>query len=98
MVKSDQRGQQLNGVMDVCWTMDVHYPIWSPISMGWYRAFMRGEVEDATRQNLVMQIVRLLSTIRDNLLYADGRNTREYGLNLVVCAQPLLNILINGLV
>ncbi len=31
-VKSDQRGQQLNGVMDVCRTMDVRYPIWSPIS------------------------------------------------------------------
>ncbi len=55
-------------------------------------------MDDTNRDSLVMQIVKVLDTIRENMLYADGTNTQEYGMNLVACAQPLLNILINGLI
>lgn len=97
VLKSDSRGQQLNGVIDISRTLDARYPIWNPISIAWYKAFIRREADDALYLDLVTQIVSLLDTLRDNILYADGTNDQECGLNLVNCAQPLLNILINGL-
>jgi len=97
LVKKDSRGQQLNGVIDVSRTIDARYPIWSPITLSWYRAYMRGEADDVVRQDLVMQIVAVLDTLRVNILYADGTNEKESGQNLAIYAKPLLHILINGL-
>jgi hypothetical protein len=97
MVKTDTRGQLLNGVIDVSKTMDPRNPVWCPITMEKYKAYIRGEVDDVTRQELVQEIVVILDTIRENLLYACTSDEQECGINLVTCAQPLLNILIFGL-
>ena len=97
VVKNDSRGQQLNGLIDVSRTLDSRYPIWCPITLSWYKAYLRGEGDDDMRDNLVMQIVTILHTLRVNIFYDDGKNSQECGSNLVTCAQPLLNILINGL-
>ena len=98
VVKGDSRGQQLNGLIDISRTSDSRYPIWSPITLSWYNAYLRGEADDAIRHDLVVQIVTVLDTLRVNILYDDGTNSPECGVNLVTCAQPLLNIIINGLI
>jgi hypothetical protein len=97
VVKSDRRGQQLNGILDISRTLDPRYPIWCPITLVWYKTYLRGEADNEMRDNLVVQIVNILQTLRENILYDDGKNSQECGGNLVVCAQPLLNMLINGL-
>jgi hypothetical protein len=98
VVKSDRRGQQLNGILDISRTLDPRYPIWCPITLAWYRTYLSDDGDDEMRDNLVRQIITILETLRENILYDDGRNSQECGPNLVVCAQPLLNLLINGLI
>ena len=97
VIKNDSRGQQLNGLIDVSRTSDPRYPIWCPITLSWYKSYLRGEADSEMQHNLVIQIVTILDTLRINILYDDGTNAQECGVNLVTCAQPLLNILINGL-
>lgn len=97
VVKKNNRGQQLNGIIDISRTMDARYPIWCPITMSWYRAYMTGDGKNGLKDKLALDIVFLLETLRENLLYSDGVNKQECGEHLVNCAQPLVNMLINGL-
>jgi hypothetical protein len=97
IVKTDNRGQQLNGIIDLSLTLDPRYPIWRPITMTWYKAYMRGDGDESAQEALVGQITAILATLRDNVLFADSIQHQECGPNLVKCAQPLLDEIINGL-
>jgi hypothetical protein len=97
IVKTDRRGQALNGLMDISRTQDSRYPIWCPITFDWYRQYKKGNTDADLRHKLAMQIVNILGTLRMNILYDDGSNAMESGEQLVKCALPLLNMLVNGL-
>ncbi|MDF1514717.1 MAG: hypothetical protein P1S60_12990 [Anaerolineae bacterium] len=97
VVKTDRRGHLLNGMIDLSRTMDARYPIWSPITMRWYETYVGEPSDGFLQQKLMAQVIDLLAVLRENLLYADGKNDQECGKHLVSNAQPLLDMLINGL-
>lgn len=96
-IQRDSMGQELNGVMNVAYTISTEYPVWSPIDKEIYARFMRGEpVSDIDINTLVGQIVRLLYTVRNNLFHGGKRFDDANDVEVIDRAVPLLELIVSA--
>lgn len=94
-IEHDADGQKVNGVIHVKHTLDAAYPVWSPIDMEAYAAYLENGDDDANRRLLTRQIVALLYTVRKNMTLPKRSFDDSNDLSVVAHALPLLEIIIN---
>jgi hypothetical protein len=94
-IEQDAAGQRVNGVINVKHTLDAAYPVWSPIDIERYAAYLENGDDDANRRFLTQQIVALLHTVRKNMTLPKRSFDDSNDLSVVVHALPLLEIIIN---
>ncbi len=83
-------GQRLNGVINVGYTVNTDYPVWSPIDTGQYEAYMQGYRVVEVSNALAMQILDLLYTVRNNAFHGGKRADDANDHEVVERALPLL--------
>jgi len=94
-IEHDADGQRVNGVIKVKCTLDAAYPVWSPIDMERYAAYLENPGDDTNRSFLARQIVALLHTVRKNMTLPKRSFDDSNDLSVVVHALPLLEIIIS---
>lgn len=86
--------QKLNGVLNVGHTIDVNYPVWSPIDEDAFSRYINSSLQGSDRDLLAKQILCLIYTIRNNTFHG-GKNSNEANdLEVVKKALPLLSLII----
>lgn len=89
-IEFDASGQRLNGVINVGYTVNTDYPVWSPIDTGQYELYMRGYRVVEVSNALAMQILDLLYTVRNNAFHGGKRADDANDHEVVERALPLL--------
>ncbi len=94
-IEYDAFGQRVNGVINVNYTSDSQYPIWSPIDLQHYEEYLKNPINEENRNFLARQIVDLLYTIRINLMHG-GKNKFDDAndITVVVNALPMLELIV----
>ena len=59
-IARDIRGQMVNGVINVNYTISTDYPVWSPIDVAGYNHYLNNQHDDSARKLLTRQIVDVL--------------------------------------
>jgi len=94
-VPTDVLGQRLNGVLNVNYTVNTDYPVWSPIDFQSYAQYLGNPGDDQARNLLAKQIVEMLYTVRCNLMHGGKRHDDRNDLSVVENALPLLQIIVS---
>jgi len=94
-VESDAFGQRLNGVINVKYTSDSRYPIWSPIDVKYYREYLEKPDDDDKRDFLTGQVLDLLYTVRNNLMHGGKALDDSNDLDVMRNALPLLELIVD---
>jgi hypothetical protein len=80
-IEFDTYGQKLNGVLNVGYTADPGYPVWSPIDIQLYENCMNSNQSLTVVDTLAEQILYVLYTVRNNLVHgskaANDANSRD---------------------
>jgi len=92
----DVLGQRINGVLNITRTVDVKYPVWSPITPDAYSRYRSGDHSD--QELLAEQIVFLLYTIRNNLVHGSKRRDDSNDVEVVEKALPFLEMVVNSFI
>jgi hypothetical protein len=95
-ITKDAIGQRLNGVLNVNYTVDKDYPVWSPIDLQTYSQYIANPKDSGARTFLAKQIVNLLYTVRCNLMHGDKRFDDRNDLTVVENALPLLAMIVSA--
>jgi hypothetical protein len=95
-IEFDAFEQRLNGVINVNHTSDPQYPIWSPIDLPSYKAYLHDPSNEAHRDFLAGQILDLLYTIRLNLMHFGRTFDDAQDIEVVVKALPMLALLVGS--
>lgn len=95
-IKFDASGQRLNGVINVGYTVDSSYPVWSPINRGQYESYIQGDQNVKSRNALAKQILNLLYTVRNNTLHGGKRADDANDHEVVEQALPLLALVVDA--
>lgn len=93
-IEADNFGQMLNGVINVNHTVDVNYPVWSPIDPVLYPRYMTRPDDSEAREFLAKQIVKVLYTVRCNLMHGGKRYDDANDETVVEHAIPLLRLIV----
>lgn len=95
-IEHDTRGQRLNGVLNIGYTVDRLNPFWSPLNSSFYEQYINGNHDALARNELAGQITDMLYTIRNNTFHggkmANDANDREVLENAV----PLLKMIVES--
>jgi len=91
----NQDGQKLNGVINVGRTIDSEHPVWSPIDVQLYEAYIGGQKSDQAAIALSAQVALVLYTVRNNIFHAGKRADDAHDMEVVQHAIPLLSILLS---
>ena len=89
-IEFDLRGQRLNGVIKVGYTVDAYYPVWSPIDTDLFESYTAGYRDNEARVHLSIQILDILYTIRNNTMHAGKKPDSDNDREVVEKALPLL--------
>ena len=93
-IEYDAFGQRVNGVINVDYTSDSQYPVWSPIDFQAYEEYL-GNTDDVENRNfLARQIVDLLYTIRKNFMHGGKRFDDANDITVVKNALPMLELIV----
>jgi len=94
-IEHDAFGQRVNGVINVDYTSESQYPVWSPIDLQHYEEYLKNPNNEENRNFLARQIVDLLYTIRINLMHG-GKNKFDDAndITVVVNALPMLELIV----
>lgn len=95
-IEFDALGQRVNGVINVNYTSDRRYPVWSPIDIQFYQDYLENPGDQDNRCFLVGQIVDLLYTIRQNLMQGSQKLDDANDINVIENALPLLEIIVKS--
>lgn len=95
-IKTDAFRQRINGVLNVNHTTSRDYPVWSPIDIQYYEAYLDNPDNQETRDFLIKQIVDLLHTIRNNFMSGGRKLNDANDLSIPENALPLLEIIVNS--
>ena len=68
-IETDVFGQRVNGVINVNYTGDSQYPVWSPIDFQYFEEYLENPDNQDNRIFLARQIVDLLFTVRENFYF-----------------------------
>ena len=93
-IKTDAFGQQLNGVLSLTRTVDVDYPVWSPVDRPAYERIKAGKASKEDVNLLARQILSLLYTVRNNLFHGGKRFDDATDEQVVRNAVPLLEMIL----
>ena len=96
LIEYDAFGQRVNGVIKIDHTSDSQYPVWSPIDIQHYEAYMKGLEDRDTGDFLAGQIVELLHTIRKNYLYSTMKFDDANDLKVVQNGLPMLEVIVTS--
>ncbi len=96
----DGARQRLNGVLDMRCTFDARYPVWRPIDAALYARYVRSTEAEAAdeqaREVLARQILDVLHTVAQNLLYSGKPASDENAPAVIDHALALLSGLVEG--
>jgi hypothetical protein len=97
----DVQGQKLNGVLNVGFTVNRDFPVWSPIDPGSHATYMAGDPDftkrnPANREPLMQQIVALLYTVRNNTFHGGKRADDARDVEVANQAFPLLKLIVDS--
>lgn len=94
-ITTDGFGQNLNGVINVGYTIDRDYPYWCPIDKKLYIQYKNNNnQDDNARDALAKQILEVLYTIRNNIFHAGKRDDDADDIKVVENAVPLLKMIV----
>ncbi len=93
-IETDKSGQRLNGVLNVNYTTKVEYPVWSPIDFQIYAEYLENNENIYARNFLANQIVKMLYTIRCNLMHGMKNMDDRNDVDVVIKALPLLEMIV----
>ena len=97
-IEHDGRGQQLNGVLNVSYTVDARYPVWAPIDAVEYEAYHLGGETPERLELLARQILDVLYTVRNNAFHGGKRADDANDNEVVAQALPLLYMIISSFI
>lgn len=95
-IATDASGQRLNGVLNVNYTVEKDYPVWSPIDIQLYTDYLANPKNHKAGDFLAKQIVDLLYTVRCNLLHGGKRFDDANDVTVVENALPLLAMIVSA--
>jgi hypothetical protein len=90
----DNKGQRVNGVINLGYTYSEDHISWSPIDIEKYEQFIAGEMSVSTIDCLAKQILYLLYTIRNNIFHGGKRFDDANDRKVVEKAIPLLDLVV----
>lgn len=95
-IECDGNGQRLNGVLNMGHTVDVRYPVVSPLDTVSYEDYLGGRGTSLTRDELTKQIVNLLYTVRNNTFHGGKEPSEANDLEVIEAALPLLKMIVES--
>jgi hypothetical protein len=95
-IEFDAFGQRVNGVINVNYTSDNQYPVWSPIDIQYYEEYLEHPDVEGIRTFLAGQIVDLLHTIRINSMHGVKKFDDATDITVVENALPLLELIVTS--
>jgi hypothetical protein len=93
-IEHDAFGQRVNGVINVNYTSDSQYPVWSPIDFQHYEEYLENPDNEGNRNILARQIVDLLYTIRNNFMHGSKKFDDANDITVVENALPMLELIV----
>jgi hypothetical protein len=94
-IEKDALGQRVNGVLNVNHTTSRDYPVWNPIDIQYFEAYLEDPDDEETRDFLVKQIVDLLYTVRNNFMFGGRKLDDANDLSVPKNALSLLEMIVN---
>ena len=95
-IEFDAFGQRVNGVINVNYTSDSQYPVWSPIDFQLFEEYLENPDNEDNKDFLARQIVDLLYTIRNNLMHGGKRFDDANDIAVVENALPMLELIVTS--
>ena len=95
-IEYDAFGQLVNGVVNVSCTTDSQYPVWSPVDVQYYEAYLDNPADETNRNFLVQQIVELLHTVHKNLMHSSKKFDDTNDIAVIKNALPLLELIVSS--
>jgi hypothetical protein len=95
-IEFDAFRQRINGVINVNYTSDRQYPVWSPIDVQYYEEYLENPDNEGNRNFLAGQIIDLLFTIRKNLMHVGKRFDDANDIKVVENALPMLELIVTS--
>jgi hypothetical protein len=95
-IEFDAFGQRVNGVININYTSDSQYPVWSPIDFQHYEKYLEHPDNEENRNFLAKQIVDLLYTIRLNLMHFGKKFDDANDISVVKNALPMLELIVTS--
>ena len=93
-IEYDAFGQRVNGVINVDYTSDSQYPVWSPIDFQYYEEYLGNPDNEENRNFLARQIVDLLHTVRKNFMHGSKKFDDANDIAVVKNALPMLVLIV----
>jgi hypothetical protein len=93
-IEQDAFGQRVNGVINVSYTSRSDYPVWSPIDIPIYESYLTKPEDEEERDFLTRQIVELLYTVSQNLMYMGRSFSDAHDISVPENALPLLEMIV----
>ncbi|MCJ7625203.1 MAG: hypothetical protein MUO76_17030 [Anaerolineaceae bacterium] len=93
-IEYDAFGQRVNGVINVNYTTDSQYPVWSPIDFQHYEEYLENSSNEENRNFLARQIVDLLFTVSKNLMIFSKKFDDSNDIAVVKNALPMLELIV----
>ncbi len=90
----DAFGQRVNGVVNVNYTSNPLYPVWSPIDFQIYERYLIAPDNVDDREFLAKQILDLLYTIRNNMQHGGKRFDDANDITVIENASPYLELIV----
>jgi hypothetical protein len=97
-VVQDEGGQRLNGVLNVGYTIDARYPVWTPVDIIEFDAYQQGDRTAERRDALAKQILDVLYTVRNNTFHGGKRADDANDNQVLTEALPLLAMIVKSFV
>lgn len=97
-ITHDQKGQRLNGVLNVGHTLSANEPIWSPINPSRFQRFLSGRTDRRTVGILTREVLGVIYTVRNNLFHGGKRNDDANDRQVLENALPLLQLIVESLI
>ena len=97
-IEHDDRGQRLNGVLNVGYTVDAQHPVWTPIDAAEFEACQSGAKTPKRRDELAKQVLDILYTVRNNIFHGGKRADDANDNEVLTRALPLLAMIVNSFV
>ncbi len=93
-IEHDAFGQRVNGVINVRYTTDSKYPVWSPVDRQYHEEYLDNPQVEETRDFLAGQIVDLLFTVHKNLMHNSKKFDDSNDISVIKHALPLLESIV----